>query len=413
MEIIERISSPEIIRENKLEEFKRIQTKTIGVVIYKDTNDEEGKKLPFLSHEIILDTLKEEFKEYDVLEYVIAKEMGEKMDHFHYQCVLQFAKEIRQRKGYKRISINGENLYYLFEKGHSWKSLVAYCKKDGDYIASKKAMETAKVNHAEALLEKKTKKEQIEYIIKNNPEVILKGDLGRTLDNVDKALKYINNNNSEGYTFPEYLIERQDTDLIYKWYQNEVLKKNTTQRRKAIVLYSKERALGKTMLAKTIAGGQEEDFIICRGNFNKTQFEKPKARLLILDDMNFMNGQMEMWKALVTGERVSIREAYCNIEFNNGLPCIITTNNYKTFKYMLNSEYFMNDCYFSWVRNYLGPEGTQRLDDPQIYRDFVVEDIEREHSMEEENIGLKRKEHEVNNMEIEKKYRELKKIKLN
>ena len=64
---------------------------------------------------------------------------------------------------------------------------------------------------------------------------------------------------------------------------------------------------------------------------------------------------------------------------------------------MLNSEYFMNDCYFSWVRNYLGPEGTQRLDDPQIYRDFVVEDIEREHSMEEENIGLKRKEHEVIN----------------
>ena len=413
MEIIERISSPEIIRENKLEDFKRLNHKTIGVVLYKDTNEEESKKAPFLSHEIILETLKEEFKEYDVLEYVIAKEMGEKKDHFHYQCVLQFKKELRQNKGYKRITVNGEKLYYLFEKGHSWKSLVGYCKKDGDFIASKKAMETAKINHAQALLEKKTKKEQIEYIIENNPDVILKGDLGRTLDNVDKALKYINNNNSEGYIFPEYLIDRQDTDLIYKWYQNEVLKKTTTQRRKAIVLYSKERALGKTMLAKTISGGQEEDYIICRGNFNKTQFEKPKARLLILDDMNFMNGQMEMWKALVTGERVSIREAYCNIEFNNGLPCIITTNNYKTFKYMMNSEYFMNDCYFSWVRNYLGPEGTQRIDDPQVYRDFVIEDIEREHTIEEETIGLKRKEHEVNTMEIEKKYRELKKIKLN
>ena len=133
MEIIERISSPEIIRENKLEDFKRLNHKTIGVVLYKDTNEEESKKAPFLSHEIILETLKEEFKEYDVLEYVIAKEMGEKKDHFHYQCVLQFKKELRQNKGYKRITVNGEKLYYLFEKGHSWKSLVGYCKKDGDF----------------------------------------------------------------------------------------------------------------------------------------------------------------------------------------------------------------------------------------------------------------------------------------
>ena len=39
----------------------------------------------------------------------------------------------------------------------------------------------------------------------------------------------------------------------------------------------------------------------------------------------------EMWKALVTGEPTSIREAYCNEEFKHGLPTIITTNNYKMF----------------------------------------------------------------------------------
>jgi len=410
---IERISSPEIIRENNLDIFKQLNNKTFGVVVYKDTNEQEAKKLPFLSHELILEALKEEFKEQEVLEYVIAKEMGDKMDHFHYQCVLQVKKELRQRKGYKRITINGEKVYYLFEKGHSWKSLVSYCKKDGDYIASTKAMETAKLNHAQQLLEKTTKKEQIEYIIKNSPDVLLKGDLTRTLDNIEKAQKYINNISSEGYMFPEYLLERSDTDLLYKWYNNEVINKTTGQRRKALVLYSKERALGKTMFAKTISGGLDEDYIICRGNFNKTQFEKPNARLLILDDMNFMSGQMEMWKALVTGERVSIREAYCNMEFANNMPCIITTNNYKTFKYMSQSEYFMNDCYFSWVRNYLGPEGTQRTDDPQMYRDYTMEDLIAQHPEDENTITLKRKEQEITIMETEKKYRDLKKIKLN
>lgn len=72
--------------------------------------------------------------------------------------------------------------------------------------------------------------------------------------------------------------------------------------------------------------------IICRNTFKKEDFAKPFADILILDDMLFVDSKdREMWKALVTGEATSIREAYCNEDFKHGLPTIITTNNYKFF----------------------------------------------------------------------------------
>lgn len=411
--IIERLPSPIIREENNMESFKKIDAKTIGLVIYQDVQEEEERKKEFLNHAAIKEWIEEAFKEYSLEDYVIGAERGDVKGHFHYQCVVNFKKGLQKKKGYGRMTINGSNCYYVYEKGHSWKSLVKYCQKEGDFIASEKALEAAKKNKAEILLEKKTRTERIEFIVQAQPDIILKGDLTRTLDNIEKAEKYITASKSCGYSFPEHLLERQDTDLIYKWYQRECIGKQDGQRRKALVLYSKERALGKTMLAKSIAGGLDEDYIICRGNFNKSQFDKPHARLLILDDMNFMAGQMEMWKALVTGERVSIREAYCNIEFSNGLPCIVTTNSYKTFKYMLGSDYFMNDCYFSWVKHYLGPEGSQREDDPAAFRDFTIEDLVSQHVQEESRIAEKLMEKDVNHMEIEKKYRDLKKLKLN
>lgn len=76
--------------------------------------------------------------------------------------------------------------------------------------------------------------------------------------------------------------------------------------------------------------------------------------------MNYVDSKdREMWKALVTGEKTSIREAYCNEDFNHGLPTIITTNNYKFFAHMLKSDYFKHDCMFSWVKEYLGPVNTK------------------------------------------------------
>lgn len=409
---IVRVPSPVIRESEQMKSFgNKIDSKTIGLVVYQDVQEEEERKKPFLTHTSILEWIKMNWADSSLMEYVIGAEKGDTRGHFHYQCVLQFNKSVQKKKGYGRAKINDVDIYYLYEKGQNWKSLVKYCQKEGDFIASEKALKESEKNKAEILLEKKTRTERIEYIVQKQPDIILRGDLTRTLDNLEKAEKYITAQPSCGFKFPEHLLEREETYLMYRWFQREVLDKKGPIRRKALVLYSKERALGKTMFAKELAGGNEEDYIICRGTFNRSQFDKPYARLLILDDMNFMAGQLEMWKALVSGERVSIREAYCNMEFSNGLPCIITTNSYRTFTFMLQSEYFKNDCYFCWVRHYLGPEGTQREDNPEAYRDFALEELKGAHTYEEEAIKEKQREKEVLHAENERKYREIKKIK--
>lgn len=65
-----------------------------------------------------------------------------------------------------------------------------------------------------------------------------------------------------------------------------------------------------------------------------------------------------MWKALVSSEKTAIRDAYCNVDFDHNMPTIITTNNYKMFRYMMTSEYFCYDCVFYCVKDYLGPQDT-------------------------------------------------------
>ena len=411
--LIQRIPSPvlsdKIRSKKKMADFKKTDCKTIGLVIYQDVNNEDERRQPFLTTQHILDWAVIHFEKYKVLEYCVAAEVGKKNKHYHYQCVFQFETRILKNKGYERFSINGIKCFLTYEKGRNFKSLAVYCKKDGDYLASAAAEAAIKkeaVNHAEELLQIPTKSLRIEYIIKECPSLITKGTLPKTLEAIEMVERIRECHPSSGYVFPEYLMELEDADLIYKWFNGECIIEKP--RRKALVLYSKERAIGKTMLAKAMAGGQEDDYIICRGNFNSSQFQKEKPRMLILDDMNFMSGQLEMWKALCTGERVSIRDAYCNVEFKHGLPTIITTNSYKTFKFMLNSEYFANDCYFCWVRKYIGPPGTERENDPERFRNFTIEDLLADHTEIESMIEVGKKRKMVEGGEVEEKYRQLK-----
>lgn len=51
-----------------------------------------------------------------------------------------------------------------------------------------------------------------------------------------------------------------------------------------------------------------------------------------------------------------MREAYMNVSFKKGLPCIVTTNNIKMFTFMMKSDYFKYDCMFWHLKDYIGPE---------------------------------------------------------
>lgn len=358
-----------------------IDSKTVGLIVQQDLEEmEETEKAIlrqqcFLTKEDILPWIQKHFEDKDVKDYVIAHEHGTEKNDCHYQCCISLGKNLKVRTNHVKDTINGTKCYILYEKGKNWKALVNYCKEDGDYICSSKVTETTKKTLMERLTECKNQKEQLEILSKEMPKDIIKMDLNRMFQNIETA-KNIMDEEPVKITFPDHLIEREP--YLFEWYMKEMVgyPMDYKGRRKALVLFSKERCMGKTMFAKMLVNNNEKNYIICRNNFNAIDFAKPNAQLLILDDMSFINKQQEMWKALVSSEKTAIRDAYCNVDFAHGLPTIITTNNYSLFTYMLASDYFKYDCMFKWVKNYLGPEGTNpRSGKRRIDMDFDLEEL--------------------------------------
>jgi len=364
---------------------KQMDSKLFGIVVKRDINGDytpeqkkEERKKHFLSKEIILEMFKEIYKGYKLEEYVIAHEHGEEDDACHFQCCVQLDKPLRTRITEYKKTINGEDIYICYQTGKKGLgALVNYCKQDGDYICSEKVLEATKKSLMERLTSCKNQKEQLTILQKEMPRDIIKMDLSRMFQNIETA-KAIMDDAPIKITFPEYLIEREP--MLFEWYCKEVVgyPVDYRGRRKALVLFSKERAMGKTTFAKMLVENNEKAYIICRNNFNKMDFQKPNAQVLILDDMTFITKQTEMWKALVSSEKTAIRDAYCNEDFAHGMPTIITTNNYAMFTYMMSLEIFKYECYFYWVKEYLGPEGTNpRSGHRKVKANFDLSELER------------------------------------
>ena len=358
-------------------------TKQLGIVIARDITDDmsedqkaEQRSLPFLSKESILDLLRDLFKPKEIVSYIIAAEQGTKEEGFHYQIGVKLDKELRARMTeYKKIW-EGVPLYILYQKiKKGWEAILNYCRKDNDYICSK---DNLKENIMNELMEAADGKQRLELLIQKFPKECIKGDIKRMLTNISVCEAVIKDYKELEYQFPEHLIFR--APLLYEWYQKEVIQLRTPEnpRRKALVLFSEKRALGKTTFAKSIVGSHPEHYIICRNNFNAEDFKKPYAGLLILDDMTYLGKQREMWKALVTSERTAIRDAYCNMDFEHNMPTIITTNEPKFFKFMVESDYFKYDCYFYLVEEFLGPtEADPAQHRKRVYKNFDMTVLDR------------------------------------
>lgn len=372
-----------------------MNTSLFGIVIKRDLScfdldlQPEQRKQHFLSKELILESLKAIYKDYTIKDYVVAHEHGKEDGTCHYQCCVQLDRPLRTRITEYKQRINETDVYIMYQAGKKgFNALTNYCKKDGDYIASEKVEEAAKKSLMERLIECKNQKEQIIILQKELPKDIVKMDLSRMFQNVEMA-KNIMDEEPIKITFPDYLMEREP--YLLEWYMKEVVGYPTDYkgRRKALVLFSKERAMGKTTFAKMLVNNNERHYIICRNNFNAIDFQKPNAQLLILDDMTFVGKQQEMWKALVSSERTAIRDAYCNVDFAHGMPTIITTNNYSLFTYMLASDIFKYECYFTWVREYLGPEGTNpRAGHRKVKANFDLTDLETKYGPPKKMIKM-------------------------
>jgi hypothetical protein len=376
----------QIMEETKTKK-KQMDTKLFGIVVKRDipvNMDEETKmeerKKHFLSKEIILDALREIYKEYTLMEYVIAHEHGAEDHGCHYQCCVQLDKPLRTRVTEYKKTIDETDVYICYQTGKKGLgAIAAYCKKDGDYICSDNVKNAVQKTLMERLVACKNQKEQIKIIQKELPKDIVKMDVSRMLQNVE-TVKAIMDDEPIKITFPEYLIDREP--MLFEWYCKEVVGYPTDYkgRRKALVLFSKERAMGKTTFAKMLVSNNDKAYVICRNNFNAMDFVKPNAQLLILDDMTFVGKQTEMWKALVSSEKTAIRDAYCNVDFGHGMATVVTTNNYSMFTYMMGSDYFKYECYFYWVKEFLGPEGTNpRSGHRKVRTNFNMEELEKKY----------------------------------
>lgn len=123
-------------------------------------------------------------------------------------------------------------------------------------------------------------------LAKERPDIFIRGRVEDTLKNIDLLTTVVEPPKFERFTLSKYVEGK--FSLIKEWFFNECIPNKI--RRKALILFSTERSMGKTTFAKNVVGGEEPFFIICRNNFNSVSFDKPFAKLLILDDMNYING---------------------------------------------------------------------------------------------------------------------------
>jgi len=363
-------------------EQKRFDAKSIGIVIHKDLpNDlsEEDKEIqrqePFLTKEDILQELTEIFHPKILASYVVAAERGTDKEGYHYQCCIKLDSNLRTRVSEYKRTIKGVNVYILYQKAKKdFRALVNYCRKDGDFLQSPDLV-NIKGDMFESLRTANGDQETLAVLKNYMGKDCIKGDMKRMFSNVS-LINQIETQKELHYTFPDHLVETEPT--LLKWYTNNVIGKVGIKcRRRALVLFSEERAMGKTTFAKSIVTEEQEHYIICRNTFTSEDFKKPNAALLILDDMTYVGKQKEMWKALVSSEATSIRDAYCNLDFDHNMPTIVTTNDPKMFQFMFTSEYFKFDCVFYWVEKYLGPPGTNpREGTKRIEKNFDITKFE-------------------------------------
>ena len=83
------------------------------------------------------------------------------------------------------------------------------------------------------------------------------------------------------------------------------------------------------------------------------------VQLLILDDINFIDQQSELIKALIVGQEVTIRSLYCDDgKFHKSIPCVILTNRLKVLDFMESSPELGHDLFTIGIDFYIGPPDT-------------------------------------------------------
>jgi hypothetical protein len=168
------------------------------------------------------------------------------------------------------------------------------------------------------------------------------------------------------FVYPEYLKGR--FPVMENWF-NEYCNVDNLKRRKALVIFSKQRELGKTWFAESLVN-HPSYFVKFRNSFTFAPLNAKNPKLLILDDMMFMKEEnIETWKALLAGQSTSIVDKYFNYQWDFNVPCIVTTNNFKLLNYLMTRDEFKTSVMIQCLDQYIGPEGSK----PKLFGECIID----------------------------------------
>lgn len=399
---------------------KQVNAQVLGFLImgvklfYSDNFNTNGDlHLPYKDefNQILEKYLDENYKIPKIRQITSGHEHGTSNNKCHYQVCVEFEIPCRISIGPFEFKHNDTVFLGMCQKAKNSFALRKYCMKDKDfnYLYPEKAIEVIKK------IDPKTKREKVDpyaTVFCNRDKFVNSEEaLDHILSN-DPRTGIVNYRNIQyalnemikqqvpefKWTFPAHLEGMYP--LIEDWFKQFCVPEGNI-RRKCLVLYSPQRAVGKTRFAQSLVP-HDAYYIIFRNTFtNEALKGKEHAKLLILDDMaHYTKENKEIWKALMASEQTSIRDCYANFLFPHQLPCIITTNNKQMFLNFLSDNDFRTQGYFVEISSYMGPSGTEPVCFHERKMD-ISEDLEGELKVKEEE-RIKFKEDKIKEKEKEK-----------
>ena len=332
-----------------------------------------------------------------IMDVVIGHEHGEENRKCHYQIFIQLNKKIDRNFKPGEFRLDNTDYLYMSQKCRTPAAYKNYCKKDGDFIELMPGENIKTILKSENLLD------ELENVDDPYKEVMLRNNLSdneitnifktceitefrkdfmnnskKILDTYHRLFKTENKEIPEfHWRFPQHILDYLENSIdrnsekyialnaIHCWYKKYcILNQTNVVRRKSLFLFSLKGGVGKSYFARSlvpeISVGNSPYYVYCRGTLDGGEFERKKndAKLVILDDINYISNDLEIWKALTVSEPTNIRSPYHNTPWLKSLPCILMSNNIKTLKYWIDAEDLKTRCVFVCINFFLGPPGT-------------------------------------------------------
>lgn len=383
-------------------------TKAFGCVLYMDKNDysedkeaNEGIHFPFLkdpnfdvqiAHKLYLALLQAVFvvfyKGIPIKDVVIGHEHGTEKRKCHLQCVVKLngrtQKVLSPHQLVLKYKVDGVDHQHVFlfmaakAKDLYGKNLEFYCKKEGDWF-------TASTSDIPFIQKFNSKGEPTGINVYATLEAMRKAGHFTSEEASDLVATYAPQDwyKWRSNILPNILNDFSDAAEPFQWVPNERVfnmypkikewfyrycaGENVPDRKKALLLYSEKRAMGKSYFARGLVNNVAyvQEF---HNNFVVPTCKEP--HIIIIDDFRAPDeaqgySNWETFKKAISSELTQIRDCKVNVSLPkafDGVPCIICTNKIKFLKSMLNSTEFNTQIIPVVIDQYLGPEGTQRED---------------------------------------------------